>query len=72
VPAQERKAIEDMDHEELMAALSELREEAVKADMRVHAAVHRLAQRPPKLRFRPTSKCTRTTWWSMSGGGRSC
>ena len=44
MPAQEHKAIEDMDHEELLAALPELREEAVKADMRVQAAIHRLAQ----------------------------
>jgi ribosomal protein L29 len=44
VPAQERKAIEDMDHEELVATLPELREEAAKADMRAQAAVQRLAQ----------------------------
>jgi ribosomal protein L29 len=45
MPAQEeRKAIEDMDHEELVAALPELREEAAKADTRVQAAIQRLAQ----------------------------
>jgi hypothetical protein len=44
VPAQERKAIEDMDHEELVAVLPELRKEAIKADKRVQAAIQRLAQ----------------------------
>ncbi len=44
MPAQELKAIEDMDHEELVAALPKLREEATKADARAQAAVHRLAQ----------------------------
>ena len=45
MPAQERrKAIEDMDHEELVAALPELRQEAAKADTRVQAAIQRLAQ----------------------------
>jgi len=45
VPQQEhKKAIEDMNHEELVAALPELREEAAKADMRVRVAIHRLAQ----------------------------
>jgi hypothetical protein len=43
-PQEEPKAIEDMDHEELVAALPQLREEAAKADMRVRAAIHRLAQ----------------------------
>jgi hypothetical protein len=42
--AQESKAIQDMDHEELAAALPRLREEAAKADARVHAAVERLAE----------------------------
>jgi hypothetical protein len=43
-PQEERKAIEDMDHEELVAALPELREEAAKADARVQAVIQRLAQ----------------------------
>src|ERR671916_2976727 len=42
--AEQNKAIEDMDHEELVAALPRLREEAAKADARVHAAVERLAE----------------------------
>jgi hypothetical protein len=42
--AEENKAIEDMDHEELVAALPKLREEAAKTDARVHAAVERLAE----------------------------
>jgi hypothetical protein len=42
--AQESKAIQDMDHEELAAALPRLREEAAKAEARVHAAVERLAE----------------------------
>ena len=41
---EERKPIEDMDHEELVAALPELREEAAKADTRVQAAIQRLGQ----------------------------
>jgi hypothetical protein len=45
VSAQEEyKAIQDMDHEELEAALPKLREEAAKADARVHAAMERLAE----------------------------
>ena len=44
MPAQERKAIEDLDHEELVATLPELRKEAAKADIRAQAAVQRLAQ----------------------------
>ena len=45
MPAQEEhKAIEDMDHEELVAALPELREEAAKADARAQAAIRRLGQ----------------------------
>jgi hypothetical protein len=42
--AEENKAIEDMDHEELVATLPKLREEAAKTDARVHAAVERLAE----------------------------
>ena len=42
--AEESKAIEDMNHEELAAALPKLREEAAKADARVHAAMERLAE----------------------------
>ena len=42
--AEESKAIEDMNHEELMAALPKLREEAAKADARVHAAAERLSE----------------------------
>lgn len=42
--AEENKAIQDMDHEELEAALPKLREEAAKADERVHAAMERLAE----------------------------
>ena len=41
---EERKPIEDMDHEELVAMLPELREEAAKADTRVQAAIQRLGQ----------------------------
>jgi hypothetical protein len=44
VSAEESKAIEDMNHEELMAALPKLREEAAKADARVHAAAERLSE----------------------------
>lgn len=39
---QENKAIQDMTHEEVAAALPKLREEAAKADARVHAAMERL------------------------------
>jgi hypothetical protein len=42
--AEESKAIQDMDHEELAAALPKLREEAAKAEARVHAAMERLAE----------------------------
>jgi hypothetical protein len=42
VSAEENKAIQDMTHEEAAAALPKLREEAVKADARVHAAMERL------------------------------
>ncbi len=42
--AEENKAIQEMDHEEVEAALPKLREEAVKADARVHQAMERLAQ----------------------------
>jgi ribosomal protein L29 len=42
--AQENRAIQDMDHEELAAALPKLREEAAKAEARVHAAMERLAE----------------------------
>ena len=41
---EENKAIQDMDHEELEAALPKLREEAAKADERVHVAMERLAE----------------------------
>jgi hypothetical protein len=44
VSAQENKAIQEMDHEEVVAALPKLREEAVKADAKVHQAMERLAQ----------------------------
>jgi hypothetical protein len=44
VSAQEGKDIQDMNHEELMAALPKLREEAAKADARVHAAAERLRE----------------------------
>jgi hypothetical protein len=44
VSAQEGKAIEDMSHEELMAALPKLREEAARTDARVHAAAQRLRE----------------------------
>jgi hypothetical protein len=44
VSAEENKAIQDMDHEELAAALPKLHEEAAKADARVHAAMERLAE----------------------------
>ena len=42
--AEQHKAIEDMDHEELVAALPKLREEAARTDARVHAAADRLAE----------------------------
>jgi hypothetical protein len=44
VSAQESKAIEDMNHEELMAVLPKLRQEAAEADARVHAAAERLRE----------------------------
>jgi hypothetical protein len=44
VSAEESKAIQDMNHEEAAAALPKLREEAAKADARVHAAMERLAE----------------------------
>jgi len=44
VSAEENKAIEDMDHEEVIAALPKLREEAAKAEARVQAAMERVAQ----------------------------
>jgi hypothetical protein len=44
VSAQENKAIQDMSHEEVAAALPKLRQEAAKADARVHQAMERLAQ----------------------------
>jgi hypothetical protein len=44
VSAQEHKAIQEMPHEELEAALPKLREEAARADARVHEAMERLAQ----------------------------
>ncbi len=42
--AQESKAIQDMNHEELVAALPKLREVAAQADARVHAAMERLRE----------------------------
>jgi hypothetical protein len=42
VSEQENKAIQDMTHEEVAAALPKLREEAAKADARVHAAMEQL------------------------------
>jgi hypothetical protein len=42
VSAEENKAIQDMSHEEVVAALPKLREEAAKAEARVHAAMERL------------------------------
>jgi ribosomal protein L29 len=42
--AQENKAIRDMTHEEVAAALPKLREEATRADARVHAAMEQLAE----------------------------
>jgi hypothetical protein len=44
VATQENKAIQDMSHEELAAALPRLREEAAKAEARVHAAAERLGE----------------------------
>jgi hypothetical protein len=44
VSAEETKAIQDMDHEEVAAALPKLREEAAKADARVQEAMERLAE----------------------------
>jgi hypothetical protein len=44
VSEQENKAIHDMTHEEVVAALPRLREEAAKADARVHDAMERLAE----------------------------
>jgi hypothetical protein len=44
VSAEENKAIQNMSHEEVAAALPKLREEAAKADARVHQAMERLAQ----------------------------
>ena len=41
---QENKAIQDMNHEELAAALPRLREEAANAEARVHAAAERLGE----------------------------
>ena len=41
--AQETKAIREMSHEEAAAALPKLREEAHEADVRLHAAMQRLA-----------------------------
>src|SRR5918995_4366625 len=42
--AEVNKAIEDMDHEELVAALLKLREEAARPDAGFHAAADRLAE----------------------------
>jgi hypothetical protein len=44
VATQENKAIQDMNHEELAAALPRLREEAANAEARVHAAAERLGE----------------------------
>jgi hypothetical protein len=44
VSAEENKAIQDMNHEEVAATLPKLREEAAKADAKVHAAMERLAE----------------------------
>jgi hypothetical protein len=43
MPAEENKAIGDMTHEEALAALPELREEAARANARVHEAMDRVA-----------------------------
>ena len=40
----QEKDIQDMNHEELVAALPRLREEAARADARVHAAAERLRE----------------------------
>ncbi len=42
--AAQEKDIQDMDHDELVAALPKLREEAARADARVHAAAERLRE----------------------------
>ncbi len=42
--AQEHKAIHEMTHEEVEAALPKLREEAARADARVHEAMERVAE----------------------------
>jgi len=44
VSAQENKAIQDMTHEELLATLPRLREEAVRAETRLHEASEKLAE----------------------------
>jgi hypothetical protein len=44
VSAEETKAIKDMTHEEVAAALPRLREEAAKADAWVHEAMERVAE----------------------------
>jgi hypothetical protein len=44
VSTQQDKAIQDMDHEELVAALPKLREEASRAEARLHDASERLAE----------------------------
>jgi hypothetical protein len=43
MPAEENKAIGDMTHEEALAALPKLREEAARANSRVHEAMDRIA-----------------------------
>jgi hypothetical protein len=43
MPAEENKAIGDMTHEEALAALPKLREEAARANARVHEAMDRMA-----------------------------
>ena len=42
--AEANKAIEDMTHEEVLTALPKLREEAARADARVHEAMERVAK----------------------------
>ena len=54
------KAIKDMIHEEALAALPKLREEAARADARVHEAMKRVAK-PTKRP--PTSSSTGITRW---------
>ena len=49
--AQENKAIQEMNHEEVEAALPKLRQEAAKADARVHQAMERLAQTAEVLTY---------------------